>query len=60
MRPCHQRPTMFPRLRYLGFFFDSKLTWNHHVDIVCNRARDSRLYNFLGTPSEGSTKLSGD
>jgi Reverse transcriptase (RNA-dependent DNA polymerase) len=26
-------------LRYLGFYFDTRLTWSHHVDIMCNRAR---------------------
>jgi hypothetical protein len=25
-------------LRYLGFFFDFKLSWFHHVDVMCNRA----------------------
>ena len=26
-------------LQYLGFHFDTKLNWSHHVNIVCNRAR---------------------
>ena len=26
-------------LRYLGFHFNTKLNWAHHVNIVCNRAR---------------------
>jgi hypothetical protein len=28
-------------LRYLGFFFEHKLRWEHHVNIMCNRARAS-------------------
>ena len=27
------------RIRYLGFFLDQKLRWEHHVNIMCNRAR---------------------
>jgi len=23
-------------LRYLGFFFDDRLSWSHHVTIMCN------------------------
>ena len=26
-------------LRYLGFFFNFKLTWTYHVKVMCNRAR---------------------
>ena len=26
-------------IRYLGFFFDNRLNWSHHVNTVCNRAR---------------------
>jgi hypothetical protein len=29
------------RLRYLGFFLDHKLRWEHHVNVMCNRARAS-------------------
>ncbi len=41
-------------LRYLGFFFDSKLTWTHHVDIVCNRAHASlKALQLLGNSVQG-------
>jgi len=23
-------------LRYLGFFFDARLSWSHHVSVMCN------------------------
>lgn len=33
-------------LRYLGFFFDNRLSWKHHVEVMCNRARASpKLYS---------------
>jgi hypothetical protein len=28
-------------LRYLGFFFNTRLTWMYHVEIMCNRAQAS-------------------
>lgn len=28
-------------IRYLGFFFDTRLNWTRHVEVVCNRARAS-------------------
>jgi hypothetical protein len=34
----HYRVTTVHRLRYLGFFIDHKLQWEHHVNIMCNRA----------------------
>ena len=41
-------------LRYLGFFFASKLTWTHHVDTVCNRARASlKGLQLLGNSNRG-------
>ena len=27
------------KLRYLGFFLDTRLTWLYHVEVMCNRAR---------------------
>lgn len=33
--------TAVHRLRYLGFFIDHKLRWEHHVNMMCNRARAS-------------------
>ena len=26
-------------LRYLGFYFNTQLSWSHHVNVMCNRAR---------------------
>jgi Reverse transcriptase (RNA-dependent DNA polymerase) len=37
----HYRVTSTNTLRYLGFFFDSHLSWSHHVEVMCNRARAS-------------------
>src|SRR5258708_29461752 len=43
-----------PTLRYLGFFFDSRLMWTHHVDIMCNRARASiKALQLLGNSVRG-------
>ena len=42
------------RLRYLGFFFDHKLRWEHHVSIMCNRARASiKALQLLGNSVRG-------
>jgi hypothetical protein len=40
--PIHSQNTTYRvpashHLRYLGFFFDHKLRWEHHVNIMCNR-----------------------
>jgi hypothetical protein len=41
-------------LRYLGFFFDARLSWTHHVDVVCNRARASlKALKLLGNSVRG-------
>ncbi|KAI0262661.1 hypothetical protein BGY98DRAFT_1086401 [Russula aff. rugulosa BPL654] len=41
-------------LRYLGFFFDSRLTWTHHVDVVCNKARATlKALQLLGNSVRG-------
>jgi hypothetical protein len=41
-------------LRYLGFHFDGRLTWTHHVDIMCNRARASiKALQLLGNSVRG-------
>ena len=41
-------------LRYLGFFFNSHLTWSHHVEIMCNRARASiKALQLLGNSVRG-------
>jgi ribonuclease HI len=43
-----------PTLRYLGFFFDSRLNWNHHVEVMCNRARASiKALQLLGNSVRG-------
>ena len=41
-------------LCYLSFFFDSWLTWSHHVDIMCNRVRASiKALQLLGNSVHG-------
>jgi Reverse transcriptase (RNA-dependent DNA polymerase)/Endonuclease-reverse transcriptase len=41
-------------LRYLGFYFDTRLNWTHHVDIMCNRARASiKALQLLGNSVRG-------
>jgi hypothetical protein len=43
-----------PILRYLGFFFDTKLNWKHHVEVACNRARASiKALQLLGNSVRG-------
>ena len=46
-------------LRYLGFYFDERLTWAHHVDVVCNRARASlKALQLLGNSVRGLDQAS--
>ena len=46
-------------LRYLGFHFDTKLNWAHHVNIVCNRARASlKALQLLGNSIRGLDQAS--
>jgi hypothetical protein len=41
-------------LRYLGFFFDARLTWTHHVTVMCNRARATlKALQLLGNSVRG-------
>jgi Reverse transcriptase (RNA-dependent DNA polymerase) len=41
-------------LRYLGFFFNSRLSWTHHVEVMCNRARASlKALQLLGNSVRG-------
>jgi hypothetical protein len=41
-------------LRYLGFYFDDRLNWKHHVDVVCNRTRASlKALQLLGNSVRG-------
>ena len=41
-------------LRYLGFFFDIKLSWSHHVTVMCNRARGTlKALQLLGNSHRG-------
>jgi hypothetical protein len=56
--PCrdqtHYKVTAVHRLRYLGFFLDHKLRWEHHVNIMCNRARASiKALQLLGNSVRG-------
>ena len=42
--PSHHtyyRITVTPMLRYPGFFFDSHLNWQYHIEVMCNRMRVS-------------------
>ena len=44
---------------YLGFFFDSRLSWAHHVDTVCNRARATlKALQLLGNSVRGLEQAS--
>ena len=46
-------------LRYLGFFFDERLNWTHHVEVVCNRARASlKALQLLGNSVRGLNQAS--
>lgn len=46
-------------LRYLGFFFDERLNWTHHVEVVCNRARASlKALQLLGNSIRGLDQAS--
>ena len=46
-------------IRYLGFFFDSRLNWTHHVDTVCNRARATlKALQLLGNSVRGLDQAS--
>ena len=41
-------------LRYLGFFFDTRLDWTQHVEIMCNRARGTlKSLQLLGNSVQG-------
>ena len=46
-------------IRYLGFFFDTRLNWSHHVDTVCNRARATlKALQLLGNSVRGLDQAS--
>jgi len=46
-------------LRYLGFFFDTRLNWSHHVEVVCNRTRASlKALQLLGNSVRGLDQAS--
>ena len=46
-------------IRYLGFFFDARLNWTHHVDTVCNRARATlKALQLLGNSIRGLDQAS--
>lgn len=41
-------------LRYLGFFFDTRLNWSHHINVMCNRARATlKALQLLGNSVRG-------
>ncbi len=46
-------------IRYLGFFFNARLNWTHHVEVVCNRARASlKALQLLGNSIRGLDQAS--
>ena len=46
-------------IRYLGFFFDNRLNWSHHVETVCNRARATlKALQLLGNSVRGLDQAS--
>jgi Reverse transcriptase (RNA-dependent DNA polymerase)/Endonuclease-reverse transcriptase len=46
-------------IRYLGFFFDNRLNWAHHVNTVCNRARATlKALQLLGNSVRGLDQAS--
>lgn len=51
-------------IHYLGFFFNTRLNWTRHVEVVCNRARASlKTLQLLGKTVRGaaaSAKQTGD
>jgi hypothetical protein len=50
----HYRVTAMDTLKYLGFFFDSRLSWKHHIEVMCNRARASlKSLQLLGNSVRG-------
>ena len=50
----YYKVTATHRLRYLGFFLDHKLRWEHHVNIMCNRARATiKALQLLGNSVRG-------
>ncbi len=50
----HYKVTAVHRLRYLGFFLDHKLQWEHHVNIICNCAWASiKALQLLGNSVRG-------
>lgn len=53
----HYKVTAANTLRYLGFFFDIKLNWTHHVTVMCNRARATlKALQLLGNSVRGLNK----
>ena len=50
----YYRVTATNTVKYLGFFFDNKLSWKHHVEVMCNRARASlKSLQLLGNSVRG-------
>ena len=46
-------------LRYLGFFFDKKLSWTYHVEVMCNRTRATlKSLQLLGNSVRGLDQAS--
>ena len=50
----YYKVTATQRIRYLGFFLDHKLRWEHHVNVMCNRARATiKALQLLGNSVRG-------
>jgi len=50
----HYTVTAVHRIRYLGFFIDHKLRWEHHVTTMCNRAHGTmKGLQLLGNSVQG-------
>jgi Reverse transcriptase (RNA-dependent DNA polymerase) len=48
------RITAANTIRYLGFFFDTRILWSHHVDVMCNQARATlKSLQLLGNSIHG-------
>jgi hypothetical protein len=46
-------------IRYLGFYFDTRLNWSRHVEVACNRARASlKALQLLGNSVRGLDQAS--
>ena len=53
-KQTYYRVLAAPTLRYLGFFFDARLNWSYHVEVMCNRTRATiKSLQLLGNSVRG-------